>query len=139
MGRQRLTNLDAQGRVVQEQLAGLDPAQGTYDSKGRLTTLTRGSRTAVLAYDAQGNLASLTDPLGRAVSFASHAASRLTGQTLLDGRAVDYHYDTNGNLIALTPPGRPLHAFTYTPVDLEEDYVPPDVGAGTTLTHYAYN
>jgi len=124
---------------VAEQVAGLEPRHFTYDTAGRLSTITQGPRTAVLAYDAQGSLASITDPLGRAVHFAYDAAGRLTRQTLPDGREVRYSYDANGNLTALTPPGRPLHAFTYTPVDLQEDYVPPNVGAGTTLTHYAYN
>jgi YD repeat-containing protein len=52
MGRQRRTTLDTQGRVIEEQLAGLDPVQWTYDTEGRLTTLTQGPRTAVLTYDA---------------------------------------------------------------------------------------
>src|SRR5262249_33907749 len=92
VGRQRLTTLDAQGYVVAEQLAGLAPRQLAYDTNGRLTTITQGTRTAVLAYDAQGFLASLTDPLGRAVHFAYDAAGRLPRQTLPDDREVLYSY-----------------------------------------------
>ena len=35
-------------------------------------------------------------------------------------------------------PGRPAHQFTYTPIDLTEDYIAPNVGVGTT-TNYLYN
>ena len=88
VGRQRRTTLDPQGRVVAEQVAGLEPRHFTYDTTGRLSSITQGPRTAILAYDAQGFLASLTDPLGRAARFAYDAAGRLTRQTLPDGREV---------------------------------------------------
>jgi hypothetical protein len=47
--------------------------------------------------------------------------------------------DPNGNLSTLTPPGRPAHSFTYTPVDLEASYVPPDIGIGGVTTSDSYN
>ena len=50
-----------------------------------------------------------------------------------------FDYDENGNLVALTPPGRPAHRFDYTAVDLQADYVPPDLGTGTTATSYSYS
>jgi len=34
-------------------------------------------------------------------------------------------YDANGNVTAITPPGKPAHGFSYTPVDLESAYLPP--------------
>src|SRR5262249_51851868 len=34
---------------------------------------------------------------------------------------------------------RPPHDFTYTSVDLTDEYIPPDVGAGTNHTLYTYN
>jgi YD repeat-containing protein len=40
-------------------------------------------------------------------------------QVLPDGRTVAYRYDANGNLVGLTPPGKPEHGFDYTVVDLE--------------------
>jgi RHS repeat-associated protein len=33
----------------------------------------------------------------------------------------------------------PAHAFTYTPVDLEATYTPPDLGIGNVATTYTYN
>jgi RHS repeat-associated protein len=48
-------------------------------------------------------------------------------------------YDANGNATTLTPPGRPAHTFTYTPVDLPSAYTPPAAGAGSTSTLASYN
>ncbi|MCL6592128.1 MAG: hypothetical protein K6U80_19545 [Firmicutes bacterium] len=60
--------------------------------------------------------------------------------TTLDGRRIPYTYDAHGNVTSITPPGRPPHTFTYTPVDLEETYNPPPVaGGGTNQTCYDYN
>ncbi len=138
-GRETVSTLDGKGHVVQALTRGLLPIQFAYDAKGQLTSITQGTRTSVLTYDAQGNLASARDPLSRAVSFEYDQDGRITQQTLPDGRGVRYTYDANGNMTSMTPPGRPNHAFTYTPLDVEENYVPPDVGVGTNLTHYSYN
>jgi YD repeat-containing protein len=59
-------------------------------------------------------------------------------QTLPDGRVIGYTYDANGNVKTITPPGRPEHKFSYTPVDLTASYTPPAV-AGTGPTTYTYN
>jgi RHS repeat-associated protein len=138
-GRQQVSLLDAQGRLLEQRVDGLDPVRFTYDALGRLNTLTHGSRTSILSYDGQGHLASLTDPLGRSVGFVYDLAGRLIRQTLPDGREILYSYDADGNLTSLTPPGRPHHAFAYTPVDLEAAYLPPELEAGPTSTQYAYN
>lgn len=128
-----------QGRVAEERVESLEPVRFTYDNLGRLATVTHGPRTSVLAYDGQGNLASLTDPLGHFVSFEYDPVGRITRQILPGEREILYSYDANGNLTSITPPGRPSHALSYTPVDLESAYRPPELEAGPTPTHYAYN
>ena len=125
-GRQSTTLLDTQGRVVQQQVGGLTPIEFAYDSRGRLSLLAQGSRLSTLAYDAQGNLTSITDPLSRTLGFAYDGAGRVTQQSLPDGRVIQFSYDAKGNVTAITPPGRPAHSFAYTPVDLEQEYLPPD-------------
>src|SRR5262249_27285504 len=75
----------------------------------------------------------------RVIGFIYDPAGRVTTQTLPDGREIQYTYDANGNLATLTPPGRPSHGFAYTPVNLNDEYIPPDVGAGTNHTLYTYN
>ncbi len=143
MNRQKVVKTNAQGRVVLEQITGVEPVSYGYDASGRLTAVTLGSgttaRTATATYDAQGNLASFTDTVGRTQSFAYDAAGRVTRQILPDGRVIQYAYDANGNLISLTPPGRPAHAFSYTPVDLEAQYTPPPAGLAAPQTQYAYD
>jgi RHS repeat-associated protein len=142
-GRQGITLIEAKGHVVQEQTTGLFPLSYTYDARGRLASITQGTdaeaRTLTLSYNTEGYLASITDPLDRAVGHQYDAAGRLTRQSLLDGRDILYGYDASGNLTSLTPPGRPAHVFAYTPVNLEGEYAPPLVGTGSGNTLYTYN
>ncbi|HUU01400.1 MAG TPA: RHS repeat-associated core domain-containing protein [Myxococcota bacterium] len=147
-GRKRYTWLDAKGRVAAHQVEGLAPVSFGYDARGRLESMTDGSGPDARVYQhtyypdgpQEGYLWTITDPLGRIVSFDYDTAGRVTGQTLPDGRVIQYGYDSNGNVTSVTPPGRPGHDFNYTPIDLQQDYTPPPViGAGANLTHYDYN
>ncbi len=143
MGRRTTTTYDLLGRPTAVQSTGLSPHSATYDARGRLATLTEGTgataRTFTYAYDAQGQLQSVTDPANRVHRFEYDAAGRLTRETLPDGLVVVSAYDVSGNLVSLTPPSRPAHRFSYTPVDLTEQYAPPDAGAGTGATRYTYD
>jgi YD repeat-containing protein len=98
-----------------------------------------GARTTTFAYDPEGFLETLRDPLNRTVSFTYDAAGRVRTQTPPDGRVIQTTHDTNGNVASITPPTRPAHSFAYTPVDLEASYTPPDLGIGTVATTYTYN
>ncbi|WP_303900977.1 NHL domain-containing protein [Thiohalomonas denitrificans] len=142
-GRTSLVEVNVQGRPVLAQTEGLAAVSYEYDSRGRLRTLTEdggdGPRTVALTYDPLGNLETVTDALERTSRFEYDLAGRVTKQTLPDGREIGYQYDANGNLTALTPPGREAHVFAYTPVDLEEQYTPPDLEGVETVTRYAYN
>ncbi len=42
-------------------------------------------------------------------------------------------------MTSITPPSRPNHSFTYTPVNLEESCNPPDIGISVDTTQYTYN
>ena len=141
--RQVTRTLDAQGRVVREQVDSLEPVAFTYDPRGRLSTVTQGTggtaRAATFTYNAEGFLASVTDPLSRTVSFGYDLNGRVTSQTLPDLRVIQTTYDANGNVASITPPSRPAHTFDYTPIDLEASYTPPDLGMGTVATSYTYN
>lgn len=142
-GRTSQVTLDAQGRVIQEQVTGLDAVSYTYDSLGRLSTITQGSgaavRTSTLNYNSKNELTSTVDPLNRTVGFTYDLAGRIVTQTLPDTRQIGYAYDSNGNVTSITPPPGPAHTFAYTPVDLEQDYTPPDVGFSPRNTTYIYN
>ncbi len=142
-GRQSVSMIDTLGRIEQTQAANLAASYFAYDNRGRLSTLTTGSggqgRTVSMTYDANGFLETITDPLQRTVSFQYDAVGRITDQQLPDGRLIRYFYDAKGNLQSVTPPGRPQHTFTYTPVDLTDSYDPPNASSGTDVTRSFYN
>jgi YD repeat-containing protein len=104
-----------------------------------LTQVTQGNRTWQYGYDGSGRLATLEDPLARVDSLYYDQADRLTRQVLPDGEEITYDYDRNGNLVSLTPPGRPAHTFGYTAVDLMADYTAPDIGGDSTAMRYTWN
>ena len=140
-GRAVTYTVDDLGRLVQGQSDGLQPVHVTYDSRGRLASLAIGSaaiaRTVSLAYNAQGFIETITDPIGRTAHFAYDAAGRITGKTLPNDRVVGLSYDPAGNLISLAPPGRPAHAFGYSDRNELTSIIPPAVpGTGPTTLAY---
>jgi RHS repeat-associated protein len=137
-GRQQFATLDAKGRLIAAQAAGLDSVRLSYDSRGRLSQEQVGGRLWTYSYDVRGRLLSTLDPLGQRDSLFYDDADRLIRRVLPDGRAVLLDYDPNGNLASLTPPGRPEHGFQYTAVDLERQYDPPGI-PGPKPTMYFYN
>jgi RHS repeat-associated protein len=141
--RQTKAVIDSLGRITQSQTTGLLSVNTSYDPQGRPATIAQGSgadeRLVSFAYNPQGYFDSVTDPAGRQVKYEYDLAGRVTKQTLPDNREILFSYDANGNLASLLPPGRPGHHFTYTPVNLTESTVPPDVGAGSNSTVYRYN
>ncbi|MBF0293179.1 MAG: RHS repeat-associated core domain-containing protein, partial [Nitrospinae bacterium] len=140
MGKQITSKIDQQGRVTQSQVAGILPIQYSYDVHGRVSSVTQGTRVRSYSYDALGNMATVTDPMGRATSYAYDAAHNATSETLPDGRAIGYSYDPNRNVTSIAPPSRPAHGFIYTPVDLQSSYAPPVVtGSGLNATSFNYN
>jgi len=139
-GRQVTTTLDAQGRVIQVALPGVQPVQLAYDTHGRLETLSQGPRTAMRAYGADGYLASITDPIGRVEGFIMDPIGRVLESIRPDGESVLFGYDTVGNKLSVTPPGQPSHLFGYTVVDQRASYDPPPIASGaTTPTSWEYD
>jgi len=141
--RQSTQVINAQGRIIQSQVPGIEAVNIDYDIRGRLTAITQGTgietRTTTLTYNPEGYLQTITDPLTRSLSFTFDPAGRVTQQTLPDGRVIGYTYDENGNVTSITPPGKPVHNFQYDAVDLENTYSPPVVTTADPATRYAYN
>jgi RHS repeat-associated protein len=139
VGRQAMTEVDAQGRPSKVTVSGLLPLSYSYDPQGRVKEVVQGNRRWGYGYDSLGQLASLTDPTGRVVTFEYDAAGRVVRQVLPDGEAVVADYDATGNVTSVTPPGRPEHRFTFSPVDLATSYTPPPVGGGQMTTAAVYD
>jgi RHS repeat-associated protein len=142
-GRTSATTLDAFGRPVVFEVGGLAPINLTYDARGRLSVIAQGAgadqRTITLGYSTNGWLSDVSAPLGYHIGLEHDAAGRVLRQTLPDGRQISFSYDTNGNLATLTPPTRPSHAFSFSPVDLPTEYAPPALGSEPNRTTYSYN
>jgi RHS repeat-associated protein len=144
-GRTTAALLDAQSRILEVRPPGYStgavwPVQFAYDADGRLSGTTQGSRTITIGYDAQGYPATFTDPLQRTTQFWRDAAGRVIDQGLLGNRHVTVDYDQSGNVTALTPPDRPAHGFSYTPISEMASYTPPPAASTDLLaTSYTYN
>jgi RHS repeat-associated protein len=140
--RTRTLTLDDQGRPLSEDVPGLKPTTWSYDGRGRLTGVTRGSgptaRKTTFAYGDDGFLASTTDPSGT-TSFRNDVDGRATQATLPGNRTVSLGYDDSGNLTSVAPPGRPAHTSAFSAVDLPASDTRPDAGDGPQTTSYAYD
>lgn len=143
MNRKVTTTVDGQVRPTSRHVPGIEAVNYVYDPRGRLAIVSQGTwpahRTTSLSYGADGYLASITDPENQTTSFENDALGRVTKQTLPDGRFIQYSYDPNGNLTSLIPPGKSAHVFTYTALDQEQSYTPPELPSGTTVTEYTYD
>jgi RHS repeat-associated protein len=137
--RQYAATLDARGHLIQATVGGLTPVQLTYDSQGRVTTLTQGDRTYTFTYNGQGFLSQFTDPLLQSLSFTRDAIGRTTTLTRADNEQIQFTYDPNGNMTSLSPPGRSPHTFNFTSVNLLQNYEPPTLGGSPTDVQLFYN
>jgi RHS repeat-associated protein len=140
LGRQVTVDSDGMGRPSALLKPDVLPTVFGYDARGRVHTVTQGERGVTYDYDAQGNLETIMDPLGRMMRFAHDLMGRLKTQTLADGRVIGFEYDANGNVTSVTPPGKLAHSFSYNDSDETSAYSPPPVlGAGRNETSYTYD
>jgi RHS repeat-associated protein len=107
------------------QAPGLLDTIYAYDGRGRLIATTVGSRSISLAYDFQGRLGSVVDPLGRQTFYEYDAVGRTTGITRPDGSFIDFVYDRNGNMSLLVNPAGVSHGFGHNRVNETSEYRTP--------------
>jgi YD repeat-containing protein len=138
-GRQRTELLDLQGRVTESRVPGLAPTLFQYDTRGRLTAVSQGTRSLGIGYDSRNRPTTLTDSLLRQTQLEYDNGDRVTRQVLPGSREIQLGYDLSSNVTSVTPPGRPAHLFDYTPLDLNSTYSPPDLGGGSAVTSYGWD
>ena len=138
-GRSTTTRFDSLGHVIEASTPGIASLQYQYDTRGRLSQMTNGSRQWTYTYDTLGRLATLRDPIGRRSQYFYNSGDRLTRSVLPDGRQLLYSYDSVGNVLSITPPGRPAYHYQYNPAGLVTSYTPPSLGSGNWSTTYQYD
>ncbi|HUU04147.1 MAG TPA: RHS repeat-associated core domain-containing protein [Myxococcota bacterium] len=142
-GRLRSWRLNGQGRLAEAALGTLDSRRLSYNSAGRVDSISWGSgadeRLTTFGYDQNGYLTSVIDPEQRTFQVERDAAGRILRRILPDGREIVYGNDSNGNVTSVTPPGRSAHLLSYTPVDLIARHDPPDIGLADDVTVFGYN
>jgi len=137
-GRSAFTT-DSSGYLVRDSVPGFVATRYRYDNSGRQIEVRHGSRAVGIEYGDLGRPVGATDLLGRRQTIAYDAAGRISAQVFADGRSIRYDYDANASSIAITPPGKAAHRFSFTPGGRAATYAAPD-GVGTTIiASYAYD
>jgi RHS repeat-associated protein len=85
-----------------------------YDAAGNLISVTNalGHVTTYSAYDAHGRAGRITDPSGVVTEFAYDVRGRLMSRTV-DGKTTAFEYDGVGQLAKVTPPDGAYLRYTY--------------------------
>jgi len=106
----------------------------TFSSSGQLLTQQDlNGYTTSLAYGAGGQLAKVTDPTGRSLTFV-YSGTHLTTVTDPIGRSLTFGYDAQGNLSDVTDVGGGTTHFTYDASHLL--LTTRDPRGGTVTNHY---
>ena len=110
-------------------VSGLNLTEFGWDTRGRLTSVTSGTRQSLFAYDSSGNLSSVTDPENRTTAYDHDAVGRVTAVHRPDSSSVYFTYDRNGNMTVLTNPNPADHSFGYNSVNRNISYQTPLSGS----------
>jgi RHS repeat-associated protein len=112
----RLT--DASGNTTGWRYTNSDDETEAFDAAGQLTSITnRAGLTQTLTYNAQGRLQTVSDPFGRTLTFTYDASGRV--YTLnATGAIFTYTYNTAGMLATVIYPDTKSRTYLYeTPTD----------------------
>ncbi len=140
-GRVSTRVLDAKERTVEVDGPASAATQFTYNSNGKLTSTTQGSRTTAYTYLSSGFLETVTNSLSQVTTYAYDLAGNNTKITLPDSREINYTYDGNGKLLTVQPPGKDAYYYNYgKATELLASLLPPAVNSNyNTGIHYYYN
>jgi YD repeat-containing protein len=137
----RRTITSPQGRTITTQydpatllttimsIPGLYNTTYGYDTRGRLTSVITDTRETSFVYNAQGFLASITDPEDYTTSYTYDPVGRITGIDRADQSSLAFSYDPKGNMTVLTNPSTIDHVFGYNGVNLNSSYQTPISGS----------
>ena len=112
-GVQTTITQDPSGRPIAADVSGLAPASITYDTAGRIASLTTADGTTTFTYTGSDRIAStITDPTG-AVTTQTVTDGLLSSTTDPDGVTTTYTYDTSDRVTGATTPAGTT-SFSYT-------------------------
>lgn len=105
----------------------------TYDTDGRLSSLSSSGDTVSYTYDANNNITEVSNSNG-AITYAYDALNRITSTTDYFNNIVSYTYDLNSNVTKITYPDGKEVNYTYHPDNLLQSVT--DWNANTTTYTY---
>jgi YD repeat-containing protein len=140
------TDYDAQWRVYETDVDSVDQSTGAVNSGVS-------AEVSTMLYDADGNVTSMTDPLGNVTEYVYDGADRETEE--IDAQVYDSltasnvnpttvtSYDGDGNVLTVTDPNGNVTTYTYDAAGREVSELDPNPTNGTAsggpLTTYAYD
>jgi|GEM_PF-330433 len=84
---------------LKHSVPGLLATSSSYRADGKPESVTTGDRTTRYSYDTAGNLATITDPMGRVTALTDYdGAGRVKRVVRPDNSVLQFEYDQNGNL-----------------------------------------
>ncbi len=122
---------DAAGRPVSRAIADELPTVLSYDARGRVATITRGTRSASVTYDESGNLATTTAPSGR-IAFMERDGLGYPLSMETAGTGIEVHYDAAHQPVRITAAGAD-HLFAYNDAGFLSGYTAPQSFADSLL------
>ena len=129
--------LDAMGNRIKEDV--FDPAdrlvkthQRTFDALNRLyNDIGAAGQTSAYQYDANGNLATSSDPLSRTTALTYDALNHLLTSTDPVAGITRYGYDARDRLVSARDPNNLTTAYTYDGLGNLTQLASPDTGTST--------
>ena len=109
-------------------IPGINATNYGYNSQGRITSVSTGTRETLFSYNSQGFMDSFTDPEGYTTTYSHDAVGRVTEVGRPDGSLLGFTYDGNGNMTVLTNPSSIQHGFGYNAVNGNSSYQTPISG-----------
>ena len=124
-GRVTTVAIDDQTKPTRVQVGTLAQMEFQYDSRGRLSQLTQGSRTTKFRYDAYGFLSETENALGEVTSFVKDTTGKVVKTTNSNTETFEYSYDAYRNLSEIVLPGNILHRLASNAMNDLRGYVGP--------------
>ena len=137
--RVNLLIVDDVGRPVFTQVSNFEPSFMSYNARGQLTQVNQGDRVTQYAYNSDGLLAAVKNPMGHISRYQYDSKLALSKEILPDGRQIAYEFNHENNLVSLTPPNGQTFMQQYDILELLTFTIPPAIAGGNTQTQYQYD